>query len=106
MFLEYLLPRADRHLQPVLCRRYRAGPAFVIGAVRIVGIVEIYQKPATAQCLRLQITASRVGFCSDQRISEGQEKLMTGTVNRQLRCLPINRKAESTEAHIILHVAG
>src|SRR6266849_6171788 len=70
-----LLTRADRNFQPVLSRRQRAVPLRVVGAVRVVCVVEV-DHDLVAVRVQLEITAGSVSFLSRSCVAKREEKVV------------------------------
>ena len=75
------LPGGDRHVEPVLRRRQRTAPARVVGAGRVVGVVEVEHEPSVgggAQVRALhrveQVAPAPVGPVAGEGVAEGQEQ--------------------------------
>src|ERR1700730_15910539 len=68
------LARLDRYGQPVLAWRQWAAPRVVVGAVRVIGAVEIGREAAVADRLRLDITARTVRLLPARRVAERDEE--------------------------------
>jgi hypothetical protein len=84
----------------------RARPHFVIGAVGIIGHVEIHHETVAGQRLRLEVAPGRIGFFSGQRIRKRQEESMGAGVKGQFRLLSIYSKPEFAVAGIGLGLTG
>src|SRR5919201_1313401 len=69
-----LLARADLDFEPVLARRQRTAPVLVVGAVRVVGAIEIEKIPAAAERLGLDVSPCAVRFVPARRIAERDEQ--------------------------------
>src|SRR3982074_2498758 len=91
---ERLLAGADRNLEPVLGRRQRAAPGWVISAVGVVGVVEV-DRDVVAVGVQFQIPAGAVGLLPRGGVAERNEELIRvlGRVECHLGRLPttVNR---------------
>ena len=81
---------ADRHRKTVLGGGDRAGPVVVIGAIRVVGQVEVDHHPPIGQQFRLKVAPRPVGLLARQSVGEGQKERVAVGVERQRRLLPLN----------------
>src|SRR2546428_9862573 len=74
--MEGKLSGADRHGEPVLRGRERAAPGVVVGAIRVVGTVEVEREAASAERLGLDIAARPVGLFPARCVAERDEELV------------------------------
>src|SRR6266545_3159320 len=66
-----LLARLDRDRQPVFWRGDWARPVVVVGAVGVVGQIEVDQEPPVAEWLGLQVAPRPIRLYPCERVGEG-----------------------------------
>src|SRR3989304_6147102 len=104
--LEGHLTGADRDLQAVLRRRDRARPVFVVGAVGIVGEVEVDEQAAVGKGLRLEIAAGAIGLLPGERVGEGKEEAVLVVVEGERGLNSVDLETDAAESLVRLQVAG
>src|SRR3972149_111806 len=106
MGIEELLASANRHFQPVLSGRDGAVPHFVVGAIRVVGYVEINQEFPVGKLLWFQGAPGAIGLIAGQRVNE-QEKDPVGTVEQgEFGRLALDFKSKPSKARVGFHIPG
>src|SRR5919106_716975 len=103
------LSRTNRNRQPVLAGWDRARPVGVIGAERVVGVVEVdYDVPVESGGLELEVPAGTVGLSPTRCIPERQEELVTDgrLIQRHLCRLIIDVEPRDAGAPVDVLPAG
>src|SRR5438132_5712239 len=91
---ERFLARADGDPEPVLWWRQRAAPGGVVGAIRVVRVVEV-DRHIVAMAMRLEIAPRSIRLSSRGGVAERNEQIVgvVRRVQKHLGSLPIDAEA-------------